>query len=97
MIFIVHEIIHDRVMIMGVLSSARRRWIALVVVCIGQLMIVVDASIVNVALPTIQHNLHFTQSSLTWVVDAYMISYGGFLLLVGRLGDLVGRKRAWPS
>jgi MFS family permease len=97
MIFIVHEIIHDRVMIMGVLSSARRRWIALVVVCIGQLMIVVDASIVNVALPTIQHNLHFTQSPLTWVVDAYMISYGGFLLLVGRLGDLVGRKRAWPS
>ena len=58
-------------------------------------MIVVDASIVNVALPTIQHELHFTQSSLTWVVDAYMISYGGFLLLAGRLGDLVGRKRVF--
>jgi EmrB/QacA subfamily drug resistance transporter len=95
MIFIVHEIIHDRVMIMGVLSGARRRWTALVVVCIGQLMIVVDASIVNVALPTIQHDLLFTQSSLTWVVDAYMISYGGFLLLAGRLGDLVGRKRVF--
>ena len=80
---------------MELLSSARRRWVALVVVCIGQLMIVVDASIVNVALPAIQHDLHFSQSSLTWVINAYMISYGGFLLLAGRMGDLVGRKRVF--
>jgi MFS family permease len=95
LIFIDHEIIHDAVMIMEVMSSARRRWVALVVVCVGQLMIVVDASIVNVALPAIQRDLHFTQSSLTWVIDAYMISYGGFLLLAGRVGDLVGRKRVF--
>jgi EmrB/QacA subfamily drug resistance transporter len=76
-------------------SSERRRWIALVVVCLGQLMIVVDASIVNVALPAIQRDLHFTQANLTWVVDAYMITYGSFLLLAGRLGDLVGRKRVF--
>ena len=82
-------------MIMEVMSSARRRWVALVVVCVGQLMIVVDASIVNVALPAIQHDLHFSQSSLTWVINAYMISYGGFLLLAGRMGDLVGRKRVF--
>jgi EmrB/QacA subfamily drug resistance transporter len=87
--------VHDRVTIMELLSSARRRWVALVVVCIGQLMIVVDASIVNVALPAIQHDLHFSQSSLTWVINAYMISYGGFLLLAGRMGDLVGRKRVF--
>src|SRR6476646_1117866 len=87
--------VNDRVTIMALLSSARRRWVALVVVCIGQLMIVVDASIVNVALPAIQHDLHFSQASLTWVINSYMISYGGFLLLAGRMGDLVGRKRVF--
>jgi EmrB/QacA subfamily drug resistance transporter len=76
-------------------DSERRRWIALVVVCLGQLMIVVDASIVNVALPAIQRDLDFTQANLTWVVDGYMITYGSFLLLAGRLGDLVGRKRVF--
>jgi MFS family permease len=76
-------------------NERRRRWIALVVVCIGQLMIVVDASIVNAALPAIQRDLHFSQSALTWVVDGYMISYGGFLLVGGRLGDLIGRKRGF--
>ena len=73
----------------------RRRWIALVVVCLGQLMIVVDATIVNVALPRSSSDLRFTQSTLTWVVNAYMISFGSFLLLAGRLGDLVGRKRVF--
>ena len=73
-------------------KQGRRRWIALVVVCIGQLMIVVDASIVNVALPAIQRDMHFSQAALTWVVDGYMISYGGFLLVGGRLGDLIGRR-----
>jgi EmrB/QacA subfamily drug resistance transporter len=75
--------------------SERRRWIALGVLCLGQLMMVLDATIVNVALPSIQHDLHFTQSSLTWVIDGYLITFGGLLLLAGRLGDLVGRKRVF--
>ena len=66
---------------------------ALVVVCLGQLMMVVDMTIVNVALPVIQRDLRFSQADLTWVVGAYLISYGSFLLLAGRLGDLYGRKR----
>jgi EmrB/QacA subfamily drug resistance transporter len=73
----------------------RRRWIALAVLCLGQLMMILDSTIVNVALPSIQHDLHFTQSSLTWVLDGYLITFGGFLLLAGRLGDLVGRKRVF--
>jgi EmrB/QacA subfamily drug resistance transporter len=68
------------------------RWIALVVLCVGMLMIVLDATIVNVALPSIQGDLGFSQSSLAWVVNAYLIAFGGLLLLAGRLGDLVGRK-----
>src|SRR6185312_4266229 len=77
--------------------SERRRWIALAVLCLGQLMMVLDSTIVNVALPSIQHDLHFTQSSLTWVIDGYLITFGGLLLLAGRLGDLVGRKRVFLS
>src|SRR6202167_809909 len=73
----------------------RRRWIALAILCLGQLMMVLDATIVNVALPSIQRELHFTQSNLTWVIDGYLITFGGFLLLAGRLGDLVGRKRVF--
>jgi EmrB/QacA subfamily drug resistance transporter len=76
-------------------ASDRRRWIALVVVCLGQLMIVLDTTIVNVALPSLQRDLHFSQSNLTWVVNAYLITYGSFLLLAGRLGDLVGRKKVF--
>src|SRR2546421_2719801 len=71
----------------------RRRWLALAVLCLGQLMMVLDATIVNVALPSIQHDLHFSQGNLTWVMNGYLITFGGFLLLAGRLGDLVGRKR----
>src|SRR5918911_518055 len=74
------------------LSADRRRWFALVVVCLAQLMNTLDGTIVNVALPTIQADLHFTQASLTWVVNAYLITFGSFLLLAGRLGDLVGRR-----
>ncbi|HLB21163.1 MAG TPA: MFS transporter, partial [Solirubrobacteraceae bacterium] len=74
-------------------SSDRRRWIALAVLCLGQLMMVLDATIVNVALPSIQGDLHFSQGNLTWVMNGYLITFGGFLLLAGRLGDLVGRKR----
>ncbi|HTU78882.1 MAG TPA: MFS transporter [Solirubrobacteraceae bacterium] len=73
----------------------RRRWIALAVLCLGQLMMVLDATIVNVALPSIQRDLHFTQSNLTWVLDGYLITFGGFLLFAGRMGDLVGRKRVF--
>jgi EmrB/QacA subfamily drug resistance transporter len=75
----------------------RRRWLALVVLCVGQLMIVLDATVVNVALPTIQHDLHFSQSSLAWVINAYLITFGGLLLLAGRLGDLIGPKRIFVT
>ena len=70
----------------------RGRWVALVVLCVGVLMIILDMTIVNVALPSIQRDLHFTQSNLAWVVNAYLITFGGLLLLAGRLGDLVGRR-----
>jgi EmrB/QacA subfamily drug resistance transporter len=74
-------------------QSDRRRWIALFVVCLGQLMIILDTTIVNVALPSIQSDLNFSQSGLTWVIDGYLITFGSLLLLAGRLGDLFGRKR----
>jgi EmrB/QacA subfamily drug resistance transporter len=70
----------------------RSRWIALVVLCVGMLMIVLDATVVNVALPSIQNDLAFSQSSLAWVVNAYLIAFGGLLLLAGRLGDLISRR-----
>ena len=72
-----------------------RRWMALVVVCLAQLMIVLDTTIVNVALPSIQRDLHFSQGNLTWVVNAFLVTFGSFLLLAGRLGDLLGRKRVF--
>src|SRR5207248_1688136 len=75
--------------------AERRRWSALAVLCLGQLMMVLDATIVNVALPSIQRELHFTQQNLTWVMNGYLITFGGFLLLAGRLGDLVGRKKVF--
>jgi EmrB/QacA subfamily drug resistance transporter len=75
----------------------RRRWTALAVLCLGQLMMVLDATIVNVALPSIQRDLHFSQGNLTWVMNGYLITFGGFLLLAGRLGDLVGRKKVFLS
>jgi EmrB/QacA subfamily drug resistance transporter len=73
----------------------RRRWMALFVVCLAQLMIVLDVTIVNVALPSIQHDLGFSQANLTWVVNAFLVTFGSLLLLAGRLGDLVGRKRVF--
>ena len=75
--------------------SERERWIALVVLCVGMLMIILDGTIVNVALPSIQGDLGFSQSSLAWVVNAYLIAFGGLLLLAGRLGDLLGRRRVF--
>ena len=82
--------------------SDRSRWIALYVLCAGMLMIVLDITVVNVALPSIKDDLGFDQSSLAWVVNAYLITFGGLLLLAGRLGDLIGRRtiflmRAWRS
>ncbi len=68
---------------------------ALVVVCLAQLMIVLDTTIVNVALPSIQRDLHFSQGNLTWVINAFLVTFGSFLLLAGRLGDLLGRKRVF--
>ena len=73
----------------------RSRWLALYVLCLGMLMIVLDVTIVNVALPSIQEDLHFSTSSLAWVVNAYLIAFGGLLLLAGRLGDLIGRRRVF--
>jgi EmrB/QacA subfamily drug resistance transporter len=77
----------------AVAEDERSRWIALVVLCVGMLMIVLDQTIVNVALPSIQGDLGFSQSSLAWVVNAYLIAFGGLLLLAGRLGDLIGQRR----
>src|SRR6476619_1399883 len=74
-------------------NTDRSRWISLIVLCTGMLMIVLDATIVNVALPSIQDDLGFSQSSLAWVVNAYLIAFGGLLLLAGRLGDLISRTR----
>ena len=71
----------------------RTRWLALIVLCLGDLMIVLDTTIVNVALPSIRADLAFTETSLVWVVNAYMLTFGGFLLLGGRLGDLYGQRR----
>jgi EmrB/QacA subfamily drug resistance transporter len=76
-------------------TDDRTRWLALYVLCAGMLMIVLDATIVNVALPSIQDDLGFSDSSLAWVVNAYMIPFGGLLLLAGRIGDLVGQRRVF--
>jgi EmrB/QacA subfamily drug resistance transporter len=73
--------------------TERSRWLALYVLCGGVLMIVLDVTIVNVALPSIQDSLHFSQSNLAWVVNAYLIPFGGLLLLAGRMGDLLGQRR----
>jgi EmrB/QacA subfamily drug resistance transporter len=74
-------------------TDDRRRWVALYVLCAGMLMIVLDATIVNVALPTIQEDLGFSQNDLAWVVNAYLVAFGGLLLLSGRIGDLIGQRR----
>ncbi len=72
-----------------------RRWAALYVLCGGMLMIVLDVTVVNVALPSIQDQLHFSSAALAWVVNAYLIAFGGLLLLAGRVGDLIGRRRVF--
>src|SRR2546426_12165826 len=72
--------------------ALQRRWIALILLCVAQFVVVLDASIVNVALPTIGRALHFTESDLPWVVNAYVLTFGGFLLLGGSMADLLGRR-----
>src|SRR5436309_371539 len=81
----------------GTVQPSSSRWLSLLVLCAGFLMIILDSTIVNVALPSIQRDLGFSQSSLAWVVNAYLIAYGGLMLLAGRLGDLIGRKRIFLS
>jgi EmrB/QacA subfamily drug resistance transporter len=76
-------------------TDERSRWLALYVLCVGMLMIVLDATIVNVALPSIQEDLGFAQNDLAWVVNAYLIAFGGLLLLAGRIGDLIGQRRVF--
>ena len=73
--------------------DANRKWLALYVLCLGDVLIVLDSTIVNVALPSIQADLGFSDASLAWVVNAYLLTFGGFLLLGGRLSDLFGRRR----
>src|SRR5215207_9247554 len=77
--------------------DTRKKWLALYVLCLGNLMIVLDTTIVNVALPSIREDLGFSEASLAWVVNAYLLTFGGFLLLAGRLGDLYGNRRLFLS
>src|ERR1039458_8593286 len=73
------------------------RWLVLVIACLAQFMVVLDATIVNVALPSIQRGLHFSSASLPWVINAYTLIFGGFLMLGGRAADLIGRKRLFAA
>src|SRR5262249_3767693 len=92
-----NETVQHRKLAPQPLRSLRERQIALLVLCAGTLMIVVDTSVVNVALPSIQRELGFAQANLAWVVNAYLIPFGGLLLFAGRLGDLVGPKRLFAG
>ncbi|EED6225686.1 MFS transporter, partial [Salmonella enterica subsp. enterica serovar Haifa] len=75
------------------MKTAHARWAALIVLCIGTLMTILDETIVNVALPVMQEELGFTQAGVSWVINAYLIAYGGLLIFAGRLGDLIGHRR----
>src|SRR3954463_8358980 len=75
------------------MSHIENKWVTLVLVCMAQFMVILDATIVNVALPTIQRDLHFSQADLQWVINSYTLMFGGFLLLGGRAADILGRKR----
>ncbi len=81
--------------VLEIAAAERRHWLALYVLCVGMLMIVLDATIVNVALPSIREDLGFSQNGLAWVVNAYLIAFGGLLLLSGRIGDLIGQRRVF--
>ena len=77
------------------ITDTRKKWLALLVLCLGDLLIVLDVSIVNVALPSIREDLGFSEASLAWVINAYTLTFGGFMLLAGRLGDLYGHRRVF--
>src|SRR5215210_5741185 len=77
------------------IADTRKKWLALIVLCLGDLLIVLDVSIVNVALPSIREDLGFSESSLAWVLNAYTLTFGGFMLLAGRFGDLFGHRRVF--
>ena len=77
------------------IDDTRKKWLALIVLCLGDLLIVLDISIVNVALPSIREDLGFSEASLAWVLNAYTLTFGGFMLLAGRLGDLFGHRRVF--
>jgi EmrB/QacA subfamily drug resistance transporter len=85
----------QRTSVPEIAGAERRHWLALYVLCVGMLMIVLDATIVNVALPSIQEDLGFSQNDLAWVVNAYLIAFGGLLLLSGRIGDLISQRRVF--
>src|ERR671922_1186720 len=85
----------EQTSVLDIATAERRHWLALYVLCVGMLMIVLDATIVNVALPSIQEDLGFSQNDLAWVVNAYLVAFGGLLLLAGRVGDLVGQRRVF--
>src|SRR6266545_8107764 len=97
MVAVTNSVLREGDNLMGETSPPVRdaRWLALGVLCIGMLMIILDQTIVNVALPAIQRDLGFSQAGLAWVVNAYLIAFAGVLLLAGRFGDLVGRKRVF--
>jgi MFS family permease len=76
-------------------SGQTNRWLVLVIVCLAQFMVILDATVVNVALPSIQRDLGFSRADLQWVINSYTLVFGGFLLLGGRAGDLVGRRRVF--
>src|SRR5881397_3414936 len=77
--------------------TSTNKWLALVLLAAAQFVVVLDASIVNVALPSIGRDLHFSQENLSWVVNAYTLAFGGFLLLGGRMADLLGRRRVFTA
>jgi MFS family permease len=87
----------EQLMTADVAPAATNRWLVLVIACLAQFMVVLDATIVNVALPSIQRGLHFSATNLQWVVNAYTLIFGGFLLLGGRAADLLGRKRLFMA
>src|SRR5579862_9070107 len=76
-------------------TRATNKWVVLVLICFAQFMVILDATIVNVALPSIQNDLGLSEANLQWIVNAYALVFGGFLLLGGRAGDLIGRKRVF--
>src|SRR3984957_5392328 len=79
------------------MTADKRKWLALAIICIAQFMVILDVSIVNVALPSIQRGLHFSEQNLLWVLNAYALFFGGFLMLGGRVADKLGRRRVFMT